>query len=172
MPLDRSPLERVRAYYRDLNSGDPDRVASHFTPDAHHYYTRLQPQSSAREIGELTEQGVKLLDASWHIEHALASGDEVVIEWTMLWRDPRHDNVKRLDRGTEWFRIENGHIAEVRAYHHSDARNRSGDLLGYDHAGRGYTTLERWDEVRERDGAGGRSGIGARPQQSRGNGSS
>jgi hypothetical protein len=29
----------------------------------------------------------------------------------------------------------------VRAYFHSDKRNRSGDLLGFDHAGRGYTVL-------------------------------
>jgi ketosteroid isomerase-like protein len=36
--------------------------------------------------------------------------------------------------------FENG-IAEVRAYHHSNAKNRSGDLLGFDHAGRGHTTL-------------------------------
>ena len=26
-------------------------------------------------------------------------------------------------------------------YHHSNAKNRSGDLLGFDHAGRGHTTL-------------------------------
>lgn len=149
-----TPLERVQAYYLDLNTGDVERVARHFTPDANHFYTRLPTNGSARAIGEVTEQGVKLLDASWHIEHAIESGDEVVIEWTMLWRDPRHDNVKCLNRGTEWFRIEDGLIAEVRAYHHSDANNRSGDLLGFDHAGRGYTTLERWNEVRERDGAG------------------
>jgi hypothetical protein len=146
-----SPLERVRAYYRDLNTGDPEKVARHFHPDAHHYYTRLGPHCSAREIGEVTEQGVEHLDASWHLEHAIAQGDEVVIEWTMLWRDPRHDNVKRLDRGTEWFRVEDGLIREVRAYHHSDAKNRQGDLLGFDHAGRGYTTLDRWDDVRARD---------------------
>src|SRR5438552_18159970 len=54
-----TPLERVRAYYRDLNSGDPERVARHFHPSANHFYTRLQPQRSAQEIGELTEQGVK-----------------------------------------------------------------------------------------------------------------
>jgi ketosteroid isomerase-like protein len=150
---DLTPLERVKAYYRDLNTGDTDRVASHFHPDANHYYTRLGPNRSAREIGELTEQGVKRLDASWHLEHAIEQGDEVVIEWTMLWRDPRHDNVQRLDRGTEWFRVRDGLIAEVRAYHHSDSKNRQGDLLGFDHSGRGYTMLERWDEVRQRDGA-------------------
>ena len=42
----------------------------------------------------------------------------------------------------------------MRAYHHSDPKNRQGDLLGFDHDGRGHTTLERWDEVREGDGAG------------------
>ena len=149
-----TPLERVRAYYRDLNTGDPQKVARHFHPNANHYYTRLQPQLSGGQIGELTEQGVKHLDASWHLEHAIEQGDEVVIEWTMLWRDPRHDGVRRLDRGTEWFSVRDGLIEEVRAYHHSDQKNRQGDLLGFDHAGRGYTLLEQWDEVRERDGAG------------------
>jgi hypothetical protein len=148
-----NPLERVRAYYRDLNTGNVEKVARHFQPNANHFYTRLEPQRSAQEIGELTEQGVKHLDASWHLENAIEQGDQVVIEWTMLWCDPRHDNVRRIDRGTEWFRIEDGLIAEVRAYHHSDAKNRQGDLIGFDHAGRGYTTLEGWEEARERDGA-------------------
>jgi len=151
---DFTPLERVRAYYRDLNTGDVEKVARHFHPDATHYYTRLGPHHSAQAIGELTEQGVKFLDASWHLEHAIERGDEVVIEWTMLWCDPRHDNVRRIDRGTEWFVVRDGLIAEVRAYHHSDDKNRAGDLLGFDHEGRGYTMLEQWDEVRERDGAG------------------
>ena len=31
--------------------------------------------------------------------------------------------------------------AEVRAYHHGGPKNPSGDLLGFDHAGRGHTTL-------------------------------
>ncbi len=149
-----TPLERVRAYYRDLNTGNVEKVGRHFQPNANHYYTRLEPNRSAQAIGELTEQGVKHLDASWHVENAIEQGDEVVIEWTMLWRDPRHGNVQRIDRGTEWFRIEGGLIKEVRAYHHSDAKNRAGDLIGFDHEGRGYTMLEQWDEVRARDGAG------------------
>jgi hypothetical protein len=151
---DLTPLERVKAYYRDLNTGNTEKVARHFHPSANHYYTRLGPNLSAQEIGDQTEQGVKHLDASWHLEHAIEQGNEVVIEWTMLWRDPRHDGVERLDRGTEWFRVEDGLIREVRAYHHSDPKNRQGDLVGFDHAGRGYTMLDRWDEARERDGAG------------------
>jgi len=61
----------------------------------------------------------------------------------MTWRDPRSGE-KRLNRGTEWFRIEDGKIAEVRAYHHGDKKNPQGDLLGFDHSARGYTTLEDW----------------------------
>ena len=43
--------------------------------------------------------------------------------------------------GTEWFLIRDGKIAEVRAYHHGNKRNPSGDLLGFDHAARGHTVL-------------------------------
>ena len=53
-------------------------------------------------------------------------------------------DAKRLDRGTEWFRLRNGRIAEVRAYHHGGPKNPQGALLGFDHAGRGHTTLEDW----------------------------
>jgi hypothetical protein len=66
-----------------------------------------------------------------------------VIEWTMTWRDPKSGE-KRLNRGTEWFRLRDGRIAEVRAYHHGDRANPTGDLLGFDFASRGYTTMEAW----------------------------
>lgn len=59
----------------------------------------------------------------------------------MTWRDPRSGE-RRLNRGTEWFRLEGGLIAEVRAYHHGDRPNPRGDLLGFDFAARGYTTLD------------------------------
>ncbi len=49
---------------------------------------------------------------------------------------------RRLDRGTEWFEFSDGRIREVRAYHHGNKRNPNGDLLGFDHAGRGHTMLE------------------------------
>ena len=133
-------IDHVRSYYEALNTGDVDLVASHFTDDAVHYYTRLGPHEGARAIGENSAWGVEQADGQWHIESALEGDDEVAIEWTMTWRHPESGE-QRLDRGTEWFRIRDGKIAEVRAYHHSNDKNRSGDLLGFDHAGRGYTTL-------------------------------
>jgi ketosteroid isomerase-like protein len=133
-------LEHVRSYYEALNTGDADKVAEHFTDDATHYYTRLGPHEGAKAIGDLAALGVSTIDAQWYIENLIEADGEVAIEWTMTWRDPQSGE-QRLDRGTEWFRFEDGKIAEVRAYHHSDEKNRQGNLLGFDHAGRGYTTL-------------------------------
>jgi hypothetical protein len=59
----------------------------------------------------------------------------------MTWRDPKSGE-RRINRGTEWFRFRHGKICEVRAYHHGDRKNPQGDLLGLDHAGRGYRMLD------------------------------
>ncbi len=138
-----SHLDHVGSYYAALNSGDADRVASHFTDDAVHYYTRLGPHEGAETIGRYAALGVESIDAQWHIENAIEQDDQVVIEWTMTWRAPESGE-KRLDRGTEWFQIRDGRIAEVRAYHHRGRKNPQGDLLGFDHAARGHTMLEDW----------------------------
>ena len=130
----------MRSYYEALNTGEADRVAEHFTEDATHYYTRLGPHQGARTIGEHTHWAVENIHGQWFIEDAIDDGERVVIEWTMTWRDPESREV-RLDRGTEWFEFRGGRISEVRAYHHGSPKNRSGDLLGFDHAARGYTTL-------------------------------
>ena len=115
-------------------------MAGHFTDDAVHYYTRLGPHQGASTIGGHTKWAVENIEGRWEIEDAVDDGERVVIEWTMSWRDPRSGE-RRLDRGTEWFEFEDGRICEVRAYHHGGPKNPSGDLLGFDHAGRGHTTL-------------------------------
>jgi ketosteroid isomerase-like protein len=136
-------LDHVRSYYRALNSGDVELIASHLTHDATHYYTRLGPHDGARAIAENTRWAIDNLQGQWHYEHGIEQGDEAVIEWTMTWRDPSSGE-KRLNRGTEWFRFRDGRICEIRAYHHGDKRNPRGDLMGFDHAGRGHTTMGDW----------------------------
>jgi ketosteroid isomerase-like protein len=136
--------ERVQAYYEDLNTGDAAAVTAHFTEDATHYYTRLGPHEGAETIGNYAALGVSSIDAQWYIENLIEQGDQVAIEWTMTWRDPK-SGAKRLDRGTEWFLIRDGKIAEVRAYHHGGKKNPQGDLLSFDHEGRGYRMLEDWE---------------------------
>jgi ketosteroid isomerase-like protein len=138
-----SHVDHVRSYYEALNSGDAEAVASHFTEDATHYYTRLGPHEGAATIGQMTDLAVKSIEAQWYVENAIEQSDQAAIEWTMTWRDPKSGE-KRLDRGAEWFLFRDGKIAEVRAYHHGGRKNPQGDLLGFDHEGRGYTMLADW----------------------------
>jgi len=129
-------LDHVRSYYEALNTGDADAVARHFTDDAVHWYTRREPHVGARAIAENAALGVEHLNAHWNIEHAVEGEDEVAIEWTMAFDHPR-DGRRLLDRGAEFLAFEGDLIREVRAYYNE----RGGDLMGFDHAARGHTTL-------------------------------
>ena len=129
-----TPAERVRAYYEDLNSGDADRVARHFTDDAVHYYTRREPHVGARAIADNAVHAVTHLNAIWTCAHLVESADEVAIEWTMAFDHPRSGE-RLLDRGAEFLALRDGLICEVRAYYNE----RGGDLRGFDHVARGHT---------------------------------
>jgi ketosteroid isomerase-like protein len=128
------PAARVRAYYEDLNSGDADRVARHFTEDAVHYYTRREPHVGARAIADNAMLAVEHLHAVWTCEHLVESDGEVAIEWTMAFDHPRTGE-RLLDRGAEFLALRDGLICEIRAYY----AERGGDLKGFDHDARGHT---------------------------------
>ena len=67
----------------------------------------------------------------------------MAIEWTMAFDHPRTGE-RRLDRGAEFLVFRDGRICEVRAYYHGGVpANLSGDLVGFDHPGRGHTRCER-----------------------------
>ena len=131
-----TPSERVRAYYDALSSGDADAVAQHFTEDAIHYYTRRAPHLGARAIAENAAAAVQYLAAQWVLENLVGDDEQVAIEWSMLFNHPTK-GTRMLDRGAELFRFRDGLICEVRAY----SNERGGDLIGFDHAGRGHTVL-------------------------------
>jgi ketosteroid isomerase-like protein len=134
-------LDHVRSYYEALNTGDADRVAEHFTEDAVHYYTRREPHVGARAIAENAAAAVEHIEGRWTLEHAVEGSGEVAIEWSMTFRHPRTGE-RCLDRGAEFLRFRDGRICEVRAYYHGGVpKNRSGDLVGFDHASRGHTVL-------------------------------
>jgi ketosteroid isomerase-like protein len=133
-------LDHVRSYYEALNTGDADAVAAHFTDDAVHYYTRLGPHEGGRTIAEHSAWAVANIEGRWFLENGLDDGEQAAIEWTMTWCDPKSGE-RRLDRGAELFRFRDGLICEVRAYHHGGPKNPQGDLIGFDHAARGHTTL-------------------------------
>jgi ketosteroid isomerase-like protein len=68
-------LDHVRSYYEALNTGDADAVASRFTDDAVHYYTRRAPHQGARTIGEHTKWAVENIEVSgcWRTGSTTAS---------------------------------------------------------------------------------------------------
>jgi ketosteroid isomerase-like protein len=132
-----SPRERVEAYYADLLTGDPERIARHFTEDAVHYYTRRDPDRGAAAIAGNAALAVQHLRAVWRLEHVVADGDGAAIEWSMAFDDPRDPSRRLMDRGAELFAFRDGRICEVRAYY----TERGGDLRGFDHAGRGHAVL-------------------------------
>jgi ketosteroid isomerase-like protein len=131
-----TPAERVRAYYVDLNSGDHEAVARHFTEDAVHYYTRRAPHLGAAQIAENAVAAVTYLNARWELEFLVADDDAAAIEWSMAFDHPTK-GTRMLDRGAELFRFRDDLICEVRAYYNE----RGGDLIGFDHAGRGHSVL-------------------------------
>ncbi|MCW3038803.1 MAG: hypothetical protein JWM31_708 [Solirubrobacterales bacterium] len=134
-------LDLVERYYAACNTADRDGLRNAFTADAAHFFTRLPAVRGAENIANLWAAQQQRLAARWTVEHGIESGDEAVIEWTMTWIDPATGH-SRIDRGTEWYAFVGDRIDEIRAYHHSDAANRSGDLMGFDHKGRGDTMLD------------------------------
>jgi ketosteroid isomerase-like protein len=128
-----TPRERVIAYYADLRTGDAQRIASHFTDDAVHYYTRREPHVGAAAIAENAALAVAHLGAVWTLEHLVADDHCAAIEWSMRFRHPTKDTMM-LDRGAELFAFRDDRICEVRAYY----APRGGDLVGFDHAARGH----------------------------------
>ena len=68
-----SNLDHIRSYYEALNTGDVELIASHFTDDAVHYYTRLGPHEGAKAISErrffpgyILVQ-MDMTDETWHL---------------------------------------------------------------------------------------------------------
>ena len=140
--IDRTRISLIREYIEACNSGDPSRIAQHFTTDATHYFTRQPPVSGSRAIGDHFSAMVADLGCSWSVDDGIEQGAEACIEWSVIWRDTASGEL-RLNRGTEWYRFREDLICEVRAYYHSDARNRTGDLIGFDHTAAGHTTIDR-----------------------------
>jgi hypothetical protein len=131
----------IRAYFDACNSGDVDRIAGYFEPDAVHYFPPGMyqgPFRGARTIGERWHQAVNRLGSYWTVDQVICdpATRRAVIEWSHF---KRRDGV--LLRGDEWYLFSpGGLIAEIRAYYASpqDPSLPRLELGGFDYAGRGY----------------------------------
>jgi hypothetical protein len=132
---------RIRQYFADCNSGDIDRIASHFEPDAVHYFPPGMydgPFHGARTIAAKWNAAVKNLGSCWTVDQMLCDppSRRAVIEWSHF-----KSASGVLLRGDEWYVFSpRGLIQEIRAYYASpqDSTLKNLELGGFDYANRGY----------------------------------
>jgi ketosteroid isomerase-like protein len=139
-PAPPSLLDLVVEYYDACTAGDVDRLLAVLHPDVVHYFLAPNegsaPVAGAEHLARYWRKVARMREARWVVDHFLGDGDEAVIEWTMFWRPPgAADRV--ATRGAEWYRFEDGRIAEIRAYH--QLHPATTELEGFDYPGRGYS---------------------------------
>jgi len=139
-PEERNNLDVVRRYFAGCNSGDLDELLSTLTPDVVHYFlpSSFPPIHGAEHLARYWRKYKRMLDPVWAIDRLIASGDEVVNEWSCLWT-PAGTASRVMTRGTEWYVMRDARIAEVRAYF-LDAPDAGSELATFPYAARGYLT--------------------------------
>lgn len=128
----------VRRYFDGCNSGNLEALLSTLTDDVVHYFlpARFPPIRGADHLARHWRKFKTVLDPVWSIDHIIAQDDEVVSEWSCLWT-PRETGKRVIMRGSEWYVMRGGRIAEIRAYHIHDDAGDTG-LTGFPYPERGY----------------------------------
>jgi ketosteroid isomerase-like protein len=133
----------VQKYFEGCSTGDLETLLATLTPDVVHYFLddSVQPIRGADHLARYWRKYRQVLDPTWSIDHAVAQGDEVVIEWSCIWT-PKGREDRIVLRGTDWYVLRGGRIAEIRAYF---IQNNTGDtgLAGFPYSERGYLTTKR-----------------------------
>lgn len=131
-------IEVVRKYFEGCNSGDLEALLSTLTPDVFHYFlpATFPPIKGAEHLAKFWRKYKQALNPIWSIDHIIARDDEVVHEWSCVWTPPG-SQMRLMNRGTEWYVVRDGLIAEVRAYFIADP-NSSVELNAFPYAERGY----------------------------------
>lgn len=138
-PNESANISAVLKYFHDgCNSGDLDILLSTLDSEVVHYFLppRFPPIRGAEHLAKYWRKFKILLDPVWRIDCIMGRGDEVVSEWSCLWT-PQGTTQRVVMRGTEWYVMREGRIAEVRAYFlYDDAAHTQ--LTGFPYAERDY----------------------------------
>ena len=133
---------RIRAYFAACNAADAEAIASHFIPEAVHYFPPGMyegPFVGAARIAEKWVAAVAALGSSWTVDQVICdpATHRAVIEWTHF-----KSKQGKVLRGDEWYQFDptSGLIIEIRAYYASpqDPSLHVLELGGFDYQGRGY----------------------------------
>jgi ketosteroid isomerase-like protein len=133
-------IKVIRRYFDGCNSGDLDVLLSTLAPDVVHYF--LPPDRAtvrgAEHLAKHWRKAKHAINPVWTVDHVIAQGDEVVTEWSCLWSPPGEQR-RLLTRGTEWYLMRDGRIAEIRAYYREGTLGSS-ELADFPYGERGYLT--------------------------------
>jgi len=134
-------IEVVRKYYDGCNSGNLDDLLSTLAPDVCHYFlpSSFRPIKGAEHLARHWRKYKQVLNPVWAIDHIMARDSEVVSEWSCIWSPP-NSKERFMNRGTEWYRMRDARIAEVRAYFIADPTS-SIELATFPYADRGYLLM-------------------------------
>ena len=130
--------QMVLTYFDACNTGDirelmvtmDTNIVHYFLPPAH------RAIHGAEHLARYWSKFKRVFDPVWRIDHIIEAGDEVVSEWSCAYR-PSGGGDRRMFRGTEWYVMRNGLIAEVRAYYIYDEA-RDCQLTDFNYVERGY----------------------------------
>jgi len=133
-----SYVQVVFRYFDGCNTGDVEELKLTLEDDVVHYFTGQEypPIRGADHLARYWSKFHEIYHPTWKVDHAIASGDEVVGEWSCAYTLPSSGK-RMMFRGTEWYVIRNQRIAEVRAYYQYDD-SRDCELNGFPYADRGY----------------------------------
>ncbi len=128
----------VRKYFAACNTGELAELIATITPDVVHFFLpgRFPPIRGAEHLTRYWRAYKLALDPVWSLDHVIAQGDEVVSEWSCIW-SPKGTKNRLMLRGSEWYVIRAGRIAEIRAYFMHDDQGNTG-LTGFPYGDRGY----------------------------------
>lgn len=128
----------VLKYFDGCNTGELQDLLATLDQDVVHYFLpeQFKPIRGAEHLAKYWSKFKRVLKPTWKIDHIIAQGDEVVSEWSCLW-SPEGTNRRLMMRGTEWYVMRHGRIAEVRAYYaYSNEQNT--ELTSFPYGNRGY----------------------------------
>lgn len=128
----------VLKYFDGCNTGELQDLLATLDEDVVHYFLpeQFKPIRGAEHLAKYWRKFKLVLKPTWKIDHIIAHGDEVVSEWSCLW-SPEQSSRRLMMRGTEWYVMRHGKIAEVRAYYAYSDKQDTG-LTSFPYDNRGY----------------------------------
>lgn len=131
-------IQTVLDYFDGCNTGELEHLLRTLDADVVHYFLPAvhPPIRGAEHLAKYWRKFKQVYDPRWKIDHLIGTGDEVVSEWSCAYTLPSNGQ-RMMFRGSEWYVMKDGRIAEVRAYYDYDD-SRDCELNGFPYAERGY----------------------------------